>query len=74
MTPQEITDLHTVRDRLFAARTVAALGDLLAMVPAPALVWLQVGICNDRFAAEVTEAGIDLVQGRCTLAAHRAWS
>jgi predicted CoA-binding protein len=32
-----------------------------------------VGIRNDRFAAEITEAGIDLVQGRCTLAAHRAW-
>lgn len=74
MTPQEITDLHTDRDRLFAALTVAALGDRLAMVPAPSLVWLQVGICNDRFAAEVTEAGIHLVQGRCTLADHRAWS
>ncbi len=61
MTPQEITDLHTVRDRLFAARTVAALGALLAMGPAPALVWLQVGIRDDRFAAEVTEAGIDIV-------------
>jgi predicted CoA-binding protein len=44
------------------------------MGPAPALVWLQLGIRDDRFAAEVTEAGIGLVQGRCTLAAHRAWS
>ncbi len=49
------------------------LDDLLAMEPAPGLVWLQLGIRNPKFAAAVTEAGIDVVQNRCTLADHRAW-
>jgi uncharacterized protein len=49
----------------------AHLPDLLAMAPRPGLVWLQQGIRNDGFARSVIEAGIDVVQDRCTLADHR---
>lgn len=47
------------------------LADLLAMAPRPRLVWLQLGIRNDAFAKAVQEAGMDVVQDRCTLADHR---
>lgn len=51
----------------------AHLDDLLAMSPRPRLVWLQLGIRNDAFARAVQDAGIDVVQDRCTLADHRAF-
>ena len=47
------------------------LNDILAMTPRPKLVWLQLGIKNDEFAAKLLEAGIDVVQDRCLLADHR---
>ena len=47
------------------------LDDLLAMSPRPRVVWLQLGIRNDAFAAALVAAGIDVVQDRCTLADHR---
>ena len=47
------------------------LADILAMDPPPRAVWLQSGIRNDDFARRVVEAGIDVVQDRCTLADHR---
>jgi len=50
------------------------LDDLLAMTPRPGTVWLQLGIRHDGFAADLVAAGIDVVQSRCTLADHRAWS
>ncbi len=48
------------------------LADILAMNPAPALVWLQLGIRNEEVGRAMEEAGIDFVQDRCTLADHRA--
>lgn len=48
------------------------LEDILGMNPRPALVWLQLGIRNDDFAARLLEAGIEVVQDRCLLADHRA--
>jgi uncharacterized protein len=45
--------------------------DLLSMKPLPRVVWLQLGIRNDAFAREITAAGMDVVQDRCTLADHR---
>ena len=48
------------------------LGDLLAMKPLPRLVWLQLGIRNDVVARALLDAGIDVVQDRCTLADHRS--
>ena len=47
------------------------LDDLLAMRPAPGVVWFQLGIRNDAVARELMAAGIDVVQDRCTLADHR---
>lgn len=47
------------------------LDDLHAMKPRPKLVWLQLGVRDDAFAKAVQEAGIEVVQDRCTLAEHR---
>jgi predicted CoA-binding protein len=47
------------------------LADFLAMRPPPRTVWFQLGIRNDRVAAALAAAGIDVVQDRCTLADHR---
>ena len=49
------------------------LDDILAMRPRPVAVWLQLGIRNDAFAQALSQAGIDVVQDRCTLADHRAF-
>lgn len=47
------------------------LGDFLAMRPAPGAVWFQLGIRNDRVAAALAAAGLDVIQDRCTMADHR---
>lgn len=47
------------------------LEEILAMTPLPAVVWLQQGIRDDRFAAALSARGIDVVQDRCMLADHR---
>ncbi len=47
--------------------------DILAMEPRPKVVWLQLGIRNDAAAAELVDAGIEVVQDRCTLADHRCF-
>jgi uncharacterized protein len=46
------------------------LADFLAMQPLPRTVWFQLGIRNDRVAAALAAAGIDVVQDRCTKADH----
>jgi hypothetical protein len=45
--------------------------DILAMTPLPSVVWLQLGIRHDGAAQQLSAAGIDVVQDRCTLADHR---
>jgi uncharacterized protein len=47
------------------------LGDILAMKPLPKVVWFQLGIQNDEAARKLSEAGIEVVQNRCTLADHQ---
>lgn len=37
----------------------------------PAAVWMQLGIRNDEAAERFAEAGIDVVQDRCTMVEHR---
>jgi uncharacterized protein len=37
----------------------------------PRVVWMQLGISNDAAAKRFTEAGIDVVQDRCTMVEHR---
>jgi predicted CoA-binding protein len=49
------------------------LDDLLAMVPRPTTVWLQLGIRHQAFTDRLVGEGFDVVQSRCTLADHRAW-
>lgn len=38
----------------------------------PDAVWMQLGIRNDEAAERFTEAGIDVVQDKCTMVEHRA--
>ena len=38
----------------------------------PDTVWMQLGIRNDDAAGRLTEAGIDVVQDKCTMVEHRA--
>jgi len=47
------------------------LPELLAL--GPKLVWFQLGIVHDQVAKALVDAGIDVVQSRCTLADHRAF-
>jgi uncharacterized protein len=47
----------------------AHVDDILAK--APKAVWFQLGIRNDAAAARLAEAGIDVVQDRCTMVDHR---
>ena len=47
------------------------LDEVLAMDPRPRAVWLQLGIRHDDFARSLRDAGIIVVQDRCTLADHQ---
>lgn len=49
----------------------AHVDDILAMSPRPRAVWFQLGIVNDAVAATLRNAGLTVVQDRCTLAEHR---
>ena len=49
----------------------AHLPELLAL--APSSVWLQLGVRHDQVAQALQNAGIDVVQDRCTMADHRRW-
>ena len=46
------------------------LEDILAMNPRPKFVWLQLGIRNDEFAAQLEAVGIEVIQDRCLMADH----
>lgn len=50
----------------------AHLPDILTLKPR--CVWFQLGIRHDDVAAELTRAGIDVVQDRCLLVDHRRFS
>jgi uncharacterized protein len=45
--------------------------DILAMTPRPTVVWFQLGIKHDDAAKQLEDAGIVVVQNRCTLADHQ---
>ena len=45
--------------------------DILAMSPRPKVVWFQLGIRNDDAAKLLEDAGIIVIQNRCTLADHQ---
>lgn len=45
--------------------------DILAMKPRPKVVWFQLGIKHDEAAKKLEDAGILVIQNRCTLADHQ---
>ncbi len=45
--------------------------DILAMKPRPKVVWFQLGIKHEEAAKVLEEAGITVIQNRCTLADHQ---
>jgi predicted CoA-binding protein len=49
----------------------AHVDDILAMKPHPRFVWFQLGIRNDEAAKRLEDAGITVIQNRCTLADHQ---
>jgi len=49
----------------------AHLPELLALRPLPRVVWLQLGVVDEAFAAALESAGVEVVRDRCTLAEHR---
>jgi len=49
----------------------AHVADILAMQPRPKVVWFQLGIKNEDAAKALEDAGITVVQNRCTLADHQ---
>jgi predicted CoA-binding protein len=45
--------------------------DILAMEPRPRFVWFQLGIKHPEAARQLEEAGIEVIQNRCTLVDHQ---
>jgi len=45
--------------------------DILAMSPRPKYVWFQLGIKHEEAAQQLENAGIIVIQNRCTLADHQ---
>jgi predicted CoA-binding protein len=45
--------------------------DILAMSPKPRFVWFQLGIKHEEAAKRLEEAGITVIQNRCTLTDHQ---
>jgi predicted CoA-binding protein len=65
-TPVDLVDVFRRPDKV-----PEHVDDILAMQPRPRVVWLQLGIRNDEAARRLIDAGIEVVQDRCTLADHR---
>ena len=65
-TAVDLVDVFRHSDRL-----AGHVDEILAMRPRPRVVWLQLGIRNDLVARLLGDAGIDVVQDRCTLDDHR---
>ena len=45
--------------------------DILAMTPKPRFVWFQLGIKHEEAAKRLEDAGITVIQNRCTLTDHQ---
>lgn len=73
-----LADLPAPADLVDVCRPAPALPahlpEILAMTPRPAVVWLQLGIRHDAVAQALSDAGLTVVQDRCTLADHRTGS
>jgi predicted CoA-binding protein len=66
---EEAVDVVNVFRR--SGDVAAHVGEILAMRPLPAVVWLQSGITNAEACARLRAAGIDTVEDRCMLADGR---
>lgn len=64
--PVDIVDVFRRGDAL-----PAHLDEILALNPKVA--WFQLGVRNDAVARALSDAGIQVVQDRCTLADHRSY-
>jgi uncharacterized protein len=77
ITGSKLSDLTTPIDLVDVFRRSEAvpdhLEDILAMKPLPKVVWLQLSIQNNEAAQKLSEAGIEVVQNRCTLADHQTF-
>lgn len=75
VTVSNLTELTTPIDIVDVFRRSEALPDhvaeILGMKPLPRVVWFQLGIQNDEVAQQLSRAGIEVVQNRCTLADHQ---
>jgi uncharacterized protein len=75
ITVSSLTELTTPIDIVDVFRRSEALpdhvGEILGMKLLPKVVWFQLGIQNDEVAERLSEAGIEVVQNRCTLADHQ---
>ena len=49
----------------------AHVDEILALVPAPKAVWMQLGIHHGESALRLREAGIEVIQDRCIMVEHR---
>jgi uncharacterized protein len=72
-----LTELTTPIDLVDVFRRSEALpghvAEILAMKFLPKVVWFQLGIQNDEVAEQLSQAGIEVVQNRCTLADHQSF-
>lgn len=68
----EITEPVDIVDVFRKAEAIPAhVDDILAMSPRPKVVWFQLGIKHEEAAKKLEEAGITVVQNRCTLTDHQ---
>ncbi len=75
VTVSSLTELTTPIDLVDVFRRSEILpehvAEILGMKPLPKVVWFQLGIQNDEVAQQLSDAGIEVVQNRCTLADHQ---
>ena len=64
--PVDLVDVFRQSDAI-----PAHVADILAMQPRPKVVWFQLGIKHEEAAKKLEDAGILVVQNRCTLADHQ---
>src|SRR6478735_367643 len=60
-----------VDETIFGEKVRASLQDINAMAPRPRVVWFQLGIKHEEAAKRLEDAGIVVIQNRCTLADHQ---
>ena len=71
-TLREITEPVDIVDVFRRADAIPGhVDDILAMKPRPRFVWFQLGIKHEEAARALEDAGITVIQNRCTLTDHQ---